>query len=435
MIINKINIYNLKIPFSRTIKHRLYTRNVTASIVVVVQDNFGNQGVGEGTPREYVTGETLEKSLMAARLISKAILGQPFETISELHAMLTDAGDSDVSDKHPAAFCALETALLDLWARGEEKPIYQLFDHFPDNRVLSYSGVIPYTNKEQVFLKYVGLVRKLNLTSVKIKVVDLGSGLSQLTTIRNQLGSDIEIRVDANTAFTADTAIQFIHHARPIKLSAIEQPVSKDDLVGLKQVSDYSDIPIIADESMYTSKGPFYLIDNDICHGLNIRLSSCGGFRKAYQIYQRARSKQMTIVVGAHVGETAILSFAGRNLAMICQDAKYLEGSFSKYVIQEDLVEEDMSFGTGGMVPAVNRSGIGIEIKTSAIEKWSERLDSLSVATAATESVAVGCTAMPVLDVGSDRSPRHPQPCQWGILNAAAGYPFSKKPSRIQVIT
>ncbi len=433
MIIKKINIYKLKIPFSRTIEHRLYTRNVTESIVVVVLDNYGNQGVGEGTPRGYVTGETLKKCLMAARLLSKAILDQPFDTIGELHALLKDMGDSDVSDRHPAACCALETALLDLWARGEDRPIYQLFDQFPNSRVLSYSGVIPYTNKEQAFLKYVGLVRKLNLTSLKLKVVDLDSGLSQLTTIRNQLGSDIEIRVDANTAFTADTAIQFIHHARPIKLSAIEQPVCKDDLVGLKKVSDYSDIPIIADESMYTSKGPFYLIDNDICHGLNIRLSSCGGFRKAYQIYQRARSKQMTIVVGAHVGETAILSFAGRNLAMICQDAQYLEGSFSTYVIQEDLVEEDISFGSGGMVPAVNRSGIGIEIKTSAIERWSERFDSLSVAAAAVESVALGCAAIPVFDVGSDQSPRHPQPCQLGILNTAEGCLSYKKPSRIQV--
>jgi len=380
MIIHNINIYNLKIPFSRTIKHRLYTRNATESIVVVIQDNNDNQGMGEGTPREYVTGETLEKSLMAARRISKAILGQPFETINELYALLKEVGDSDVADMHPAAFCAIETALLDLWSGVENRPIYQLFDDFSNQRVLSYSGVIPSTDREQEFLKYVGLVRKLKLTSLKIKVVDLDSGLSQLAVLREQLGSDIEIRVDANAAFTADTAIQFIHSAKPINLSAIEQPVPKNDLAGLKKVSEHSDIPIIADESMYTSKGPFYLIDNDICHGLNIRLSSCGGFRKAYQIYQRARLKQMTIVVGAHVGETAILSFAGRNLAMICKDAKYLEGSFSKYVIQEDLVDEDISFGSGGMVPVVNRCGLGIEIKHSAIEKWSDRFASLSVA-------------------------------------------------------
>ncbi len=59
---------------------------------------------------------------------------------------------------------------------------------------------------------------------------------------------------------------------------------------------------------------------------------------------------------------------------------RYLEGSFSTYVIQEDLVEEDISFGSGGMVPVLNRSGLGIEINPSAIEKWSERFATLSVA-------------------------------------------------------
>ena len=124
-----------------------------------------------------------------------------------------------IVDKHPAAFCAIETALLDLWARVENRPIYQLFDQIPNNRVLSYSGVIPSIDKEQAFLKYVGLVRKLKLTSLKIKVVDLESGLAQLAILREQLGSDIEIRVDANAAFTADTAIQFIHGAKPSSIS------------------------------------------------------------------------------------------------------------------------------------------------------------------------------------------------------------------------
>lgn len=380
MIIEKINLYNLKIPFVRTIAHRLYARNATEAVVVVIQDNNDNQGMGEGTPRAYVTGETLENSLMAARLISNAILGQALETVSDLNALLKAVGDSNVADRHPAAWCAIETALLDLWASLEDRPIYRLFDPSSNNRVLSYSGVIPFIDKKQVFLTYVDLVRKLKLTSLKIKVVDMDSGLAQLAIIRERLGSDIEVRVDANAAFSADAAIQFIHRARPVNLSAIEQPVPKNDLEGLNKVSQHSEIPIIADESIYTSKGPFYLIDNDICHGLNIRLSSCGGFRKAYQIYQRARLKQMTIVVGAHVGETAILSFAGRNLAMICKDAKYLEGSFSKYVIQEDLVEEDISFGSGGRVPLVNRPGLGIVIKHSAIGKWSDCFAALSVA-------------------------------------------------------
>ena len=330
MIIENIKIYNLKIPFSRTIKHSLYTRDVTESIIVVLQDNNGNQGFGEGTPRGYVTGESLDKGLMAAKMISRKILGKPFETTKELNALVQEIGDSNVVNKNPAAFCAHETALFDLWSRAEKKCIYQLFDGKNEKTTLLYSGVIPSTSNKEEFLQYVHLIKKLKLSSVKIKVIDLENGISQLKIIREKLGREIEVRVDANAAFTADTAIQFVGRSKAVNLSAIEQPVAKNDLSGLKKVSDHSEIPIIADESMYTSKGPFYLIDNDICHGLNIRLSSCGGFRRAYQIYQRAKLKQMMIILGAHVGETAILSFAGRNLAMICENAKYLRRQFFK---------------------------------------------------------------------------------------------------------
>jgi muconate cycloisomerase len=373
MIIETIKIYNLKIPFHRTIKHSLYTRNATESIIAVIRDNNGMQGMGEGTPREYVTGETLDKCLGAAELLSRAILNKPFETISNLTALLKEVGGSAIAKNNPAAYCAIETALLDLWAKVEDKPIYKLFGGFSNKSVLIYSGVIPSINKKQEFLNYVELIRKLALTSIKIKVVDIESGISQLKIIREKLGSNIDIRVDANAAFTAKTALTFIKRARPIHLSLLEQPVSKDDLCGLKKVSENSDIPIVADESMYTFKGPAYLIDNDICHGLNIRLSSCGGFYKALHIYQQANLKNMIIVLGSHVGETAILSFAGRNFAMICHDAKYLEGSFSKYVLTEDLVAADISFGSEGLVPVPKRPGLGIEIKKSVIEKWSNR--------------------------------------------------------------
>jgi muconate cycloisomerase len=371
MVIQSIKIYNLKIPFARTIKHSLFTRNVTESIIVVLQDNDGNQGFGEGTPREYVTGEKLNESLQAAQKISKKFLGQSFETEEELNTLMKETGNSDVVNKNPAAFCALETGLLDLWSRRSKKSIFQLFNRKCREENLSYSGVIPSANDKDEFLKYVHLIRKLELPSLKIKVVDAEIGISQLKMIRETLGQEIDIRVDANAAFTADTAIQFIESTKSVNLSAIEQPVPKNDLVGLKKVSRHSEVPIIADESMYTPKGPLHLIDNDVCHGLNIRLSSCGGFRKACQIYDKAKEKKMMVVLGAHVGETAVLSFAGRNLAMICKDASYLEGSFSKYIIKEDLVDHDIAFGPGGIVPVPNKFGLGVEINHAMIEKWS----------------------------------------------------------------
>jgi L-alanine-DL-glutamate epimerase-like enolase superfamily enzyme len=371
MKVDKIAIYDLKIPFSLKIRHRLRVRQETESIILTVWDTGGMTGFGEGTPRDYVTGESLDCSLVAARTLAQQVVGQEIGSRDGLFDWLNTLGKSDIATMHPAAFCAVETALLDLWARLERRTIYQLFDNGRTTDRLYFSGVIPFITREDVFLQTVRLVKQLDLPSLKLKVIDRQSGIAQLKRIRSELGHDIDIRVDANCAFTPQAAIAFIEQAQPMKLSAVEQPVAKEDLDGLKTVSAASEIPIIADESMYTTEGVRYLIENCICHGLNIRLSSCGGFMKAYDIYQRAISRKMMVVLGAHVGETAILSSAGRHLAMLCPKATHLEGSFSKYVLKADLVNADVSFGFKGAAPIPAGAGLGVAIAPSMIARWS----------------------------------------------------------------
>jgi len=367
MRIEKIRIYNLQIPFCRVVKHGLFSRSETENIIIVLQDNLGNKGFGEGTPRHYVTGENLNGCLKSAETLSRGILGQQFESFDDVPATLCVIEKSIDVQKNPAAFCAMETAVLDLWSRFKKVPIWQLFTSDKLSDALFYSGVIPHFEHEYELLQFIEQIKKLEFRAVKVKIIDSEDGISQLKLVRNKLGSAIDIRIDANAVFSVEGSIRFIKKAKPIKLSAVEQPVRKNDLQGLKEVSRNSDTPIIADESMYTSEGPFYLIENDVCHGLNIRLSSCGGFRKAWKIFKRAHAKNMTIVIGAHVGETAILSYAGRHLAAICPQRRYLEGSFSRFVLKEDLVPENIAFGRKGYAPTPIHSGLGIEIDEASI--------------------------------------------------------------------
>lgn len=371
MKLKKITVDNLKIPFSRKVEHRLHARRETESIILTVLGSEGLAGFGEGTPRGYVTGERLEHSLIAAQTLAEQVLGQEIDSCDALLTLLTTIGRSDIARTHPAALCALETALLDLWTRQEGQALYRFFIDDSKTDRLYFSGVIPFISREDRFLQTLQLVRQLKLSALKLKVVDLESGIAQLKQIRSVLGPDIDIRVDANCAFTSRAALTFIEQAAPLAISAVEQPVAKDDLEGLKTVSAASRIPIIADESMYTTRGPQYLIENHICDGINIRLSSCGGFIKAYELYQQAVSHKIIVVLGSHVGETAILSFAGRHLAMLCPEAIHLEGSFSKYVLKTDLVKDDVSFGINGKAPTPSGTGLGVAIEPSLIAEWS----------------------------------------------------------------
>jgi L-alanine-DL-glutamate epimerase-like enolase superfamily enzyme len=388
MQIDRILIYDLAIPFRTTVRHSLYARSQTQSIVVVARDAAGHTGFGEGTPRDYVTGEPLDRSLAAAEALARQMVGRRLESAADLEALLTQVGASDPAVANPAAFCALEIALLDLWAGAARQPLHRLLlsggpaamperDHRVPERLV-YSGVIPFTRSGDELERYLGLVRRLDLAALKVKVDDSDQSLSRLNLIRRKLGDGIDLRVDANGAFTAQGALSFIRKAVPVRLSAVEQPVAGNDLDGLKQVTRNSEVPIIADESMYTAHGPYHLIDHQLCHGLNIRLSSCGGFRKAQALCRQAVQNRMTVVLGAHVGESAILSFAGRHLAAICPGAAYLEGSFSKYVLQEDLVRDDISLGAGGAVLVPQGPGLGVDIDTAVIEKWARRCADLA---------------------------------------------------------
>lgn len=371
MQVERISIHNLKIPFSRDIEHRLHARRETESLILTVHDSDGMCAYGEGTPRRYVTGENLEDSLVAARALAQRVVGQAFGSRQALFSFLATMGGGDIAEAHPAAFCAIEMALLDLWARLEGETLYRLFSSGSTTDRLNYSGVIPFIRREDVFLQTLKLVGQLKLPALKLKVVDLESGIAQLKRIRTVLGADMDVRVDTNGAFTPRQALAFIQQARPLNISAVEQPVAREDLEGLKTVSAASEVPIIADESMYTARGPRYLIENHICHGINIRLSSCGGFLKAHDIYQRALARKMIVVLGSHVGESAILSLAGRHLAMLCPKATHLEGSFSKYILKADLVDTDVSFGMRGEVPIPSGAGLGIAIAPATIARWS----------------------------------------------------------------
>jgi len=370
MRIEKIKIYNLKIPFRLKITHGLYTRNHTEAIVVVNHDDKGNKGYGEGTPRNFVTGETLNECLRGAKALSLEIIGKEINSFDDLKYSLATLWRKEKGVLHPAAFCAVELSLFDLWARKEKAPLWKLFDETSASNILKYSGIVPYFENEIDLLKFLDLITESKLQFIKVKIIDKISGLSHLKLIREKLGKDINIRVDANAVLNVKDAISFIKEARPYKISALEQPVAKDDLMGLKKVSQSSDIPIIADESMYTSYGPSFLIENEICHGLNIRLSSCGGFQNAINIWKQARSKKMICMIGAHVGETGILSLAGRNFAAICPGIKYIEGSYSTIVLKEDLVKENIFFDSKGCASVPAEPGLGITNGEAAIRKW-----------------------------------------------------------------
>jgi L-Ala-D/L-Glu epimerase len=378
MRLTRISIYELAIPFRLDFSHNLFKRSQSECVVVVIEDDKGLKGFGEGTPRSYVTGESLFDCLQALQNLSSAIPGTEVENFADLTVLLADFGLADDSPKYPSALCAIELALLDLWSRGQGKVIWKLFADTPAKEVLIYSAVIPLISDSRSLRHLLQMVKNLRLEYVKIKVEDCKQGIEHIGLAREILGDSVDLRADANGAFSAESAIEFCRKVEDFGLSALEQPVHKEDLIGLRRVSEAVTIPILADESVRTLGELEYLLENKICRGINVRLSKCGGFLRSLKMCEEVISHGGLLQIGCHVGETAILSAAGRNLAALCPVACYLEGSFSNYLLTEDLSTQDITFGPQGHAYILSEPGHGISIDFGVIEKWGRLISTLS---------------------------------------------------------
>jgi L-alanine-DL-glutamate epimerase-like enolase superfamily enzyme len=374
MRLAEIRLHRLRIPLVREFSHSLHSWNRSEAILAVIADDTGATGVGEGAPRGFVTGETAEAAAAAVAPLARCLAGRTAATFDAVRGLLESTGGDALARRHPAAWCALETACLDLWAKTRQVPLHRLFSDAAIPAALTYSAVVPLTADEPDLSAILAIVRSLQIRQVKVKVNDIAGGIAALTTIRRELGPAAELRVDANAAFTPGQALAFLKAAAGLELAAFEQPTAKDDLDGLARVARSSPVPVFADESMYTDRGPEYLVENRLCHGLNIRLSSCGGFFKTLRLVDRVRARGLMFQIGAHVGETAVLSMAGRHLAALCPDHRFLEGSFSRWILKEDVGTGEVVFGTRGQASLPPAAGLGIGVKNALLQRWSEPL-------------------------------------------------------------
>ncbi len=352
--------------FLSPIKHSLATHQDSENLVVKLTTADGLSGYGEGIPRDFVTGETLPESLAFLQgVLVPAILGVDFASLPGLLQALADLQES-LGLGYPAAFCAVEMALLDAAGRTWGRPVADFIGP-PRQEQVVYSAVLPMATAEQM-LRFFKLVQAKKMRFLKLKVGD-GDDLKILELARELLGWEVDLRVDANSAWSPAEAISRIRNMAPYRVSAVEQPVAKEDFEGLREVSQAVDLPIIADESLCTEADARQLIALQACQIFNIRLSKCGGLTRALKILRLAREAGLACQLGCHVGETSLLAAAGRHFALCADRLAYVEGSLAPYLLSRDPVAQSVVFGDGGLAGGLPGPGLGVQVLDQTLQE------------------------------------------------------------------
>jgi len=275
----------------------------------------GMEGWGEAAPNAFYAedADTVVAALEAYRAIIERAAAQ---TDIERDLIAALASRHPKYPPHPSARCAVSAAMLDLLAREAGQPVWQF---------LGLSDQAP-RSSFTIGIDDLEVMREKAREAATYSILKIKVGTARDEEILKMLREEVpgaRVRVDANTAWTADQTIALLPMMRDYGIELIEQPVAADDYEGLAKVTSVSDIPIIADESCRISEDVEKLAGK--VHGVNIKFAKCGSVYEALRIVKAARSHGMQLMLGCMIEST--LGIAGAIQIASLMDYVDLDGA------------------------------------------------------------------------------------------------------------
>lgn len=352
----------LTIPFTVAFRHAAAAREETATVWVEAVDGT-HVGYGEGCPRSYVTGETVESALSFLGAHAED-LGRTVDDLPSLRAWM--AGHADAIDRHPAAWCAIELAVLDLLARRAGATVDAFLGLRPLAPTFHYTAVLGVAS-EAAFSAMAHAYARMGFAHYKLKL----SGKPEQDARNCHVLQSLEpaptsLRVDANNLWNnSDEAVAALSRL-PGAIAGIEEPVGAGRLDELARVADRLGVPVILDESATRTAHVAALPEPVGRWIVNVRVSKMGGILRSLDVVSAARGRGMAVIVGAQVGETSLLTRAAMTVATAADDLLVgHEGAFGTHLLAKDVCATPVMFGRGGDLrwadhPGSSLPGFGI---------------------------------------------------------------------------
>jgi muconate cycloisomerase len=390
MRIHRLTAFHVPIGLRKPVRHASHERFYNDTIVLRCVMNDGSIGWGEGLPRTYVTGESIDTSW---RHLQETDFGplrdEDFSCALDVALRIDQFSLADVPPDEGVSVrecfgnsvrCAIELAMVDASCRTEEISVGDLICQLPDAKDFAspidevfYSGAVTSMSPGKQWLSALKM-RLYGFRQIKIKVGTAGiADQDCLRRVRLIVGAAVDLRLDANEAWRCEEVATRMAPLLSYQPTSLEQPVPHTAVAGLRQVRSEIAVPLMLDESLCSVEDAQRAIAGGWCDLFNIRLSKCGGLLRSVKLAALARQHGLGYQLGCQVGETGILSAAGRHFACCIPDIRYLEGSFDRFLVRDALTEQDLTFRYGGRAGRLTGLGLGIDVNECRVRQLAVR--------------------------------------------------------------
>ena len=281
--------FNLELKNTFTINYG--SRDFQSTLILILSDGKFT-GYGEAAATVYY-GVTVEKMIASLKSVEPIIAEHIHRTPEELWEFTNPYLAQD-----PFAQCALDMAMHDLHGKRNRLPLYKMWG-------LDITKM-PVTNYTIGMDSVEIMVKKIKEFPWPLYKIKLGTKDDIAIVKELRKHTDSVFRIDANAAWTVDQAIKNSSVLKDLNVEFLEQPLKTNDLAGMEVLYKKTQLPLIADESC--------TIESDVekCvsyfHGINIKLTKCGGITPAKRMIQKAKKSGMKVMVGCMTESTVGIS-------------------------------------------------------------------------------------------------------------------------------
>ncbi len=354
MKIDQIEIYHAALKLKQPFTTSLGSHNTADNVYVRIRTDEGVHGWGEGSPHARITGETIETCFAIGKLLSRQLIGKDPTALADNSALMDQVIYGNTIIK-----CALDTAMHDIAAKVQGVPLYKYLGG--DIRKEIYTD---YTVGVSSIEEMVENALKVKEAGFQIMKVKLGDGEAQdverIKAIREAVGYDIKIRIDANQGWKVKEAIKALEELSPYNIQYCEEPINKRNYFRLKKVRNGSPIKIMADECLSDHYDAKKLIRGQHCDYFNIKLGKSSGLVKAQEIIKEAEKAGVEMQIGGFL-ESRLLFTANCHLAHTTDLVKYFDFD-SPLFMEADPIIGGMQYQPDWEIKLPDTPGLGLEV-------------------------------------------------------------------------
>lgn len=264
---------------------------------------------------------------------------------------------------HPMAKAGLEMVFWDLHGKNRGQNFQELIGGRGDRVQVGVSVGIQ--DSPGTLVRVVDDYLSQGYGRVKIKIKP-GKDVSEAESVRRAF-PDLQLQVDANSAYTLDTA-EALLPLDDLNLLMIEQPLAEDDLWDHSHLQTKFTTPICLDESILSLRHVRQAIEMQACQVINIKSGRVGGLSQAIAIHNHCQAKGIPVWCGGML-ETGVGRAA--NLALSSLPGFKFPGDISatdRYYA-EDITREHFELNSDSTISVPMNPGLGISIDYQTLQR------------------------------------------------------------------